>query len=212
MFEGLTLARKYNLNLRSHWWWWGILCNCIPSDAQRVLYIFLYYVLYKKERGFNVAKNNKKPKWIVEICCPFCGELIVEAADYSMLPPDMSDDEREKITCSGDPDFVGFDSHCEHVAYLCEYGYVGSEVPKKWEKEMILVARILNDRRYPQLDNPDKEFIKLIEETWAHEDKKTLENAIEKALPGYDTVFIKREINKGGENPTYAAIFLRKKK
>ena len=160
-----------------------------------------------------MASSDEDQEWVVNITCPFCQATIVEAVDYSLLPDDMPDEEREEITCGGEPDFVGFDSHCEHVAYLYEYGFVGTHVPDSWKSDMIALARAFNQKREPPLDDPEGDFMELIDEAWVFDSRpKKFESTIKKTLPGCDSEFVKLEVDKGGENPVYGVIFLRRKK
>ncbi|HNS15544.1 MAG TPA: hypothetical protein PKM08_09450, partial [Syntrophorhabdaceae bacterium] len=87
-----------------------------------------------------MKSTNSKP-WEVLLSCPYCGEIIVTARDHSMLPEEMSDEEREAITCTeaGSDDTGGY---CPHLALFSDWAYAGHSI-LGWEPEMgLLAARI----------------------------------------------------------------------
>ena len=79
--------------------------------------------------------------WTVEMACPFCEKVIVEACDRSMLPDDMTDDEREEIICT-EKGFDNCDGHCEHLAFFSDWAYAGSRVEEAWAPQIGAVFRL----------------------------------------------------------------------
>jgi len=151
-----------------------------------------------------VGKQKKSPEWIIEVSCPFCKSVVIEAIDYSALPDDM----REKINEgreSGDDTI----DHCQHVAFFSDWAYAGSDIPTAWEKEMRLIALAIDEDRGA---TPGK----TIDNNRMEDDGRNLQQVLAKVLPDYDAAFAQEYVEKfdgvSSGGPSYAVVFLRKKK
>ena len=157
---------------------------------------------------------------IVEIYCPFCGKVVLEATDFSKLSYDRDDDEEEESEYDDDfecdEDFVNV---CEHLAFSSDWAYVGPEIHDKWKEEMRLLASAMEKE-----NEKDKSFRRVEPETNERiiddfrmsnrEDKLNLIAA--KALPDYDFAYIEEYVNKedgisGTGGADYGLIFLKKR-
>lgn len=77
----------------------------------------------------------------VTVSCPFCGEEIVRAYDHSLLPDGLADKEKEEITC------ITYDTSggiCEHLAFLSDWAYAGSEFIPKLQRKMENIAAAIS--------------------------------------------------------------------
>ncbi len=144
--------------------------------------------------------------WIIEISCPFCGATVLETTDFSKIPEDMSDDEREEIELSEDDC-----NFCEHVAFFSDWAYAGPEIPNKWKKEMTLLAGAIQNK---EVDS--NAIVSIIDHFRTSGGEDGLKRLAEKVLPDYDLEFVEEFVCKnngcsgtGGSN--YGIIFLQKK-
>lgn len=158
-----------------------------------------------------MKKSDRSKDWIITIKCPFCHKPIVSAVDFSMLPDDMPEDEKEAITCGGEGGQDVINDYCEHVAFFSDWAYSGSDVPQIWDKEMKAVANVLDKERIDDGEEPGK----VIDDVRILEKKKDLGKLIKKALPKCDVAILEEYIEKydgvSGGGPTYGVVFLKKK-
>lgn len=143
--------------------------------------------------------------WTVELSCPFCGMVVLETTDFSQIPEDMSDDEREEIELSEDDC-----NFCEHVAFFSDWAYGGPEIPNAWKNEITLLAGTIENKKV------DSETVGSIIDNFRTSGGDGLKRLAAKVLPDYDLEFVEEFVCKnngcsgtGGSN--YEIIFLNKK-
>jgi|GEM_PF-2072962 len=156
-------------------------------------------------------KKDSKTPWIVELACPFCKKVIVTAYDHSLLPEDMSEDEREAITC-GEDGMDDMDGSCAHLAFISDWGYAGHSVIECWTNEMKSLADALDEGWNDSTKNCF--CARKLEDTIGDNIDNNIEDIIDKVFMDCDHEFIEQYVEKydgvscGG--PTYRLIFLRK--
>lgn len=104
----------------------AILCKDCRDNTEGV-------ILCKKCKNIDKALEEA----LVSICCPFCDEEILRAYDHSMLPAELSEEEREEITINTLDETDGI---CEHLAFRSDWAYSGSEFIPKWQQQMEKLA------------------------------------------------------------------------
>jgi len=126
-----------------------------------------------------------------------------------MLPEEMSDEEREAITCTeaGSDDTGGY---CPHLALFSDWAYAGHSI-LGWEPEMgLLAARIIG--RTPV---KDEDIAELIVNSLSDEGIKAFNGFLDQALPYHDHHVVEEYVEKfdgvSSGGPTYRLIFLKKK-
>ena len=160
-------------------------------------------------KGRDMTDSHDKP-WIVEMCCPFCGEVIVRTYDYSLFTSDLSEEEEEEIRC-GTKYLDMWDGHCEHLAYFSDWAYSGSRVEDKWAKEVAAIkgafgeSGLEDDLGFSLLDAVKDEGKKEKIQRQMQACVKDIEIALE---GGYVE---KNDGVKGSGGPTFMLIFMRRK-
>lgn len=161
-----------------------------------------------------MKKTNDK-SWIINIVCPFCGEVIVTAYDHSLIPQDMPAEERERITCS-DETMDNLDGRCEHLAFLSDWAYAGHSIETHWNKEMIALASALEkgETEITDTETSDQELADFLGNALDEYSPSEVEELLRKVLPSHEHKFFQQYIEKfdgvGDGGPTYTLIFLRK--
>jgi hypothetical protein len=155
--------------------------------------------------------------WIIKLSCPYCGEVIVTASNFGMIPRDMSEDKREEITC-GEAGFDNVDmDSCGHLAFFSDWAYAGHFVMDNWESEMAMLASAMADEEedQPESNVTGQDTARIIVDGLDCRGIEEVDRIIAKALPRYDHKYAEEYVEKfdgisrGG--PTYRLIFLRKK-
>ena len=141
---------------------------------------------------------------LVLVNCPFCGEEIVRAYDHSMIPDDLSEEEREELTIET-VDIT--DGICDHLAFRSDWAYSGSEYISRWQQQMGKLAASISGEM--EEDGPD-----IIAEA-LHVDSKDLYPYAAKILPEYffecTYNFVEKFDGPSSGGPTYMCIFLKTK-
>jgi hypothetical protein len=154
-----------------------------------------------------MPRTKDKP-YVVTFQCPFCSATIVETYDHSLIPDDISAQEREKIM-SGSIDIRG--GSCEHLAFESGWIYTGSSIYDKWESQLIEIVKAISEELDEDLAPHD---IAEILADAINLSALALEAISKEVLPEYKIVVSSQYVEKFARpseaGPTYMHIFIKK--
>jgi hypothetical protein len=180
---------------------------------------------YERSAKDNDMKEDFSDPWIVSMSCPFCDEIIVVAVDYSLLPDDMPEEEREEITCTPEG-FDYCDGRCAHLAFWSDWAYAGAFVENAWEREVDLIAKAFCKSEWADMEYEDGEDVDTLETVSSSlynvfhgggtGDREAAVELMRSAVKGVEIELVGGYIEKNdgvsGGGPTYMIIFMKKQK
>lgn len=149
----------------------------------------------------------------INMDCPFCGANIVTAYDFSKIPDDLPEEEREEITCNGlGDDYIS--SPCEHLAFFSDWAYAGHSITPEWNMEMLTLAAALSgdegflSGKSTGLRGVESVIADSLTDTSEEELDKLMKKKLGKYKYAYEENYVEKFDGVSSGGPTYRLIFL----